>query len=118
MNGEALVRSARVLFFHLTESGNTGEQFADDRQQIVMKWGERPSLLRAGRAEVKLAFEDGRCRTVWALAEDGAPLREVPPRCEGAKHRFVADVAADPACAAYQYEIKVTRPPGTRVIMR
>ena len=118
MDGEALVRSARVLFFHLTESGNAGEQFSDDRQQIVLKWGGRPSLLRAGRAEVELAFEDGRFRTVWALAEDGTPLREVPSRCDGAKLRFVADVAADPSCAAYQYEIKVTRPPGMRVIMR
>lgn len=30
----------------------------------------------------------------------------------------VADVAANPSSAAYQYEIKVTRQPGMRAIMR
>lgn len=118
MDGEPLVRSARVLFFHLTECGNTGEEFSDDRQQIVMKWGGRPSLMRAGKAEVELTFEDGRYRTVWTLNEDGTPRREVPSWWQGAKLRFIADVAAEPTQASYQYEIRVTRPLGTHVIIR
>jgi len=118
MDGEALVRSAQVLFLHLTEGLNTGTRFADDRREIVMSWGGRPALLRAGKAETELTFADGRYRAVWVLAEDGTRLREVPSWWQGTKLRFVADVGADPTRASYQYEIRVTRPQGTHVIVR
>lgn len=96
--------SGRILLTHLTDVQNSGIRYADAERRILLGWGKAPHLMRAGRAKVSLAVSTGVWK-VWALSSTGHRIREVPSSLQGGHLTFMADVAADPACATYLYEL-------------
>lgn len=96
--------SRRLLLTHLTDVQNTGATYADEGRRILLAWGALPHLMRAGRATVTIRLAPGTWQ-VWTLTAGGRRCREVPSSYADGRLTFVADVAADPACASYLYEI-------------
>jgi hypothetical protein len=93
-----------LLLTHLTDVQNTGTTYADEGRRILLAWGSQPHLMRAGRATVKIRLAAGAWQ-VWTLTPGGRRRQVVPSSYADGQLTFVADVAADPACASYLYEI-------------
>ena len=71
---------------------------------MLLRWGNPPHLARAGVARLALALGVGDFR-VYALDTSGERVREVPCRVAKGRHRFTADVSADPENATFLYEV-------------
>ena len=93
MDGADLERSKRVLVLHLTDVLNTGAAFTNDRRTDMTKWGELPYLAAAGEAKISLRNANPGLK-IWAVAADGARLREVPATYGNGVYRFTARIAA------------------------
>ena len=106
LDGKPLAKSSRMLVAHATDAQNTGAVFSDETRSTVLDWGRSPMLMRSGRAEVSIASE-GSTAFVYALADDGRRLREVPSRIEDGFLSFIVDIAFDPGSATWFYEITV-----------
>lgn len=108
--------SRRLLLTHLTDVQNSGITYQDSSLTYLQSWGKLPHLMRAGRAEVRLALDPGRF-FVYVLAPDGSRVRTVEAAYlpnEGLA--FTADTAAA-AEASWLYEI-VRRPPIPVILLR
>ena len=106
LDGKPLAKANRMLVAHVTDSQNTGAVFSDETRSTVLDWGRSPRLIRSGRAEVYIACEGLRA-SVYALADDGRRLQEVPSRIKEGILSFAADIALDPKSATWFYEITV-----------
>ena len=116
LDARPVTTSARLLLTHLTDVQNTDILYMDASRTYLKKWGRLPHLMRAGRAEVRLALEPGRF-TVYALAPDGSRARTVDSAfAPGEGLVFTADTAAV-AEATWLYEI-VRRPPVPCILLR
>jgi len=104
LDNEPIASSRRLLLTHLTDVQNTGTTYADEGRRILLAWGSQPHLMRAGRATVKIRLAAGAWQ-VWTLTPGGRRRQVVPSTYADGQLTFVADVAADPACASYLYEI-------------
>jgi len=107
LDGRALKASQRMLVAHVTDVQNTDAVFTDGTMSVMLDCGHAPMLMRSGRATVTLACE-GAAATVYALADDGRRLREVPSRLGRGVLSFTADVAADPDAATFFYEVTIS----------
>ena len=73
---------------------------------VQLERGHSPMMMRSGKASVTLACE-GAGAKVFALADDGRRLCEVPSKLENGALAFTADIAADPAAATIYYEVEM-----------
>ena len=116
LDARPVTTSTRLLLTHLTDVQNTDILYKDASRTYLKKWGKLPHLMRAGRADVRLALDPGRF-TVYALAPDGSRTRVVASAylpSEGLV--FTADTAAVSE-ATWLYEI-VRRPPVPCILLR
>jgi len=104
LDARPLPESRRILVAHLTDLVNGGDTYEDESRTLLLRWGNPPHLVRAGVARLALALGSGDFR-VYALDTSGERVREVPCRMHKGRLRFNADVAADPECATFLYEI-------------
>ena len=79
LDGLPLRSSRKILVTHLTDMRNTGQEFRADGRTLTA-WGRLPHLVRAGRANVRIARDREAPRPVraWALSTGGRRLAEVP----------------------------------------
>lgn len=107
VDGRPLRVSNRLLVTHLTDGLDTGTTFSNPSRGVLKAWGRLPHLLRAGTAAIRLAVDAGpSVFRVWALDPDGSRRRPVACSVSGGVLSFTADVAADPSCATWLYEIE------------
>ena len=93
MDGADLASSRRVLVFHITDIVNTGSVFTNDKRTDLSAWGALPYLAAAGEATITLKNANAGLK-VWAVAPDGALLREVPSVYADGAYRFSARIVA------------------------
>ena len=108
LDGRDLAKSCRLLVTHVSDAQNADAVFTDGTMSVMLERGHAPMLMRSGRAVVTLAC-DGTAAHVFALADDGRRLREVPSRLENGRLTFTADIAVDPEAATIFYEIEKRR---------
>ena len=80
LDGQPLASSSRILLTHLTDVQGNGAKYADDRRQVLLKWG-RGCLIEVGAADVELRLDGGAGATppiVWSLDTAGHRIGEVP----------------------------------------
>ena len=106
LDGRPLTESQRLLVVHATDAHNMDAVFADGTMSTVVKPGHAPMMARNGRASISISCE-GVSATVFALADNGARLREVPSRLENGRLMFTADIAAVPDAATIFYEVEI-----------
>ncbi len=106
LDQQPILQSKHLLLTHLTDLQNSEIRYREPERKTLLNWGHLPYLVRAGKAEVRLALQGAsKCR-VWALTPGGKRLGEVPARAEAGGLVFSANVAADPATGARMiYEI-------------
>ena len=104
LDSRPLAESRRILVAHLTDLVNGGDTYEDESRTMLLRWGNPPHLVRAGTARLALALGSGDFH-VYALDTSGERVREVPCRMHKGCLRFNADVAANPECATFLYEI-------------
>ena len=104
LDNAPIALSSRMLFCHLTEVQANGRRFSDPSKNTIFSWGSNPSLMRAGRAVTRLNLGPGNFH-VFALDCEGSRRYEVPSETDDGVLSFTADIAADPECATYFYEI-------------
>ena len=104
LDGEPLSSSSRILVAHLTDLCNSGDTYEDESRQILLHFGKPPHLVRAGTARLSLALGPGDF-SVYAVGTSGERVREIPCRMHQGRLRFDADVASDPECATFLYEV-------------
>ncbi len=106
LDKEPIVRSRHLLLTHLTDLQNSEIQYREAERKTLLNWGHLPYLVRAGKAEIRLALRDGSKYLVWALTPGGKRLAQVTARSESDALVFTANVAADPPAGARMiYEI-------------
>lgn len=104
LDGRPISSSGRLLVTHLTDVQNSGITYADSSKRILLDWGKLPHLMRTGSAKVSIALADGEW-TVHALSPTGKRRGTVPAAYRDGRLRFAADVAREPGCATYLYEL-------------
>ena len=77
MDNKPLASSKRMLIFHLTDVQNNKIKFASNKQHIVLKWGQKPLLLRRGQAEIKINKKYSKNAKAWAIGISGKRKSEV-----------------------------------------
>ena len=105
LDGKPLETSRRILVTHLTDVRDTGMVFRARDCRVLEAWGQLPHLMRAERREVSVPTKGDAKTTVWALAGDGTRRHAVKSVRTADAVVFTADVAADPQCATYLYEV-------------
>ena len=103
LDGEAIAKSNRMLFVHLTDVQGDGAKFSDDSMTTLLKWGARP-LVRNGAAEVTLALDASSGFCVWELAASGRRIGKVTSSVSKERLRFKASVCGQGG-ARMLYEI-------------
>lgn len=93
LDDQPIVRSKQLLVTHLTDLQNTEIRYAERARQTLLDWGKLPHLVRAGRAEVRVALEDASQYRVWALATSGKRVALVPSRVDQGSLVFTANVS-------------------------
>ncbi|MCW8132815.1 MAG: hypothetical protein KIS92_20885 [Planctomycetota bacterium] len=93
LDGQAIAESARLLVTHLTDLQNTEIRYGEKARQTLLDWGKLPHLVRAGKAQVKLALKDAAAFKVYALATSGKRLGEVKSEAKDGVLTFTADVS-------------------------
>ena len=94
LDSEPLEKSASVLVIHLTDLSNSNLRSSDASRRLVFATGDRPLLLRRGRAEVGIAAD--RPFRITALNADGEKAGDVPGSLSGGRFTFQADTARFP----------------------
>jgi hypothetical protein len=108
LDGQPIMKSARLLLTHLTDLQNTGVKYAESARQTLLEWGRLPHLVRAGKARIELKHEQAAKLKVWALSPAGKRLAEAPVQVENGAIILTVDVAADANSGARMiYEIGV-----------
>ena len=120
VDGDDLVRSPRILLWHLTDLHGRGFQWGGkvtkgvvDEHVGIISWGEwgHPVLvLHSGEVDVSLSLENPEEYHVWALDTSGRRRAEVPCRTEGDRLRFTASSRQSFGGCMY-YEIACERKP-------
>ena len=120
VDGDDLVRSPRILLWHLTDLHGHGFQWGGkvtkgvvDEHVGIISWGEwgHPVLvLHSGEVDVSLSLENPEEYHVWALDTSGRRRAEVPCRTEGDRLRFTASSRQSFGGCMY-YEIACERKP-------
>ena len=109
LDGKTIRKSRRLLVVHVTDAKNSGAVFSDGNKSVMLERGRSPMLMRSGKASISLASA-GLDAKVFALADDGRRLREVPISRKNGRLMFFADIGADPKAATIFYEcIKVEK---------
>ena len=104
LSDKPISSTSRLLLAHLTDGTDTGTVFRDGRRIHIERWGRLPHLLRAGRADVSLAVQNGTWR-VYALDATGRRRKEVPAVWRDGRLAFAADVSTRPDDATFMYEL-------------
>lgn len=106
LDQQPILQSKHLLLTHLTDLQNSEIRYRETERKTLLNWGHLPYLVRAGRAEIRLAAPGASKSTVWALTPAGKRLGQVPARAEAGALAFTANVAADPVGGARMiYEI-------------
>ena len=96
LDGEPVVRSRKLLLFHLTNVLPNKTRFSDERMTLLESWGEPRLLLRRDPVKVSLKLEPGVPPTVDALRFDGSTAGRVASKFENGVLTFTADPGAFP----------------------
>ncbi len=106
LDNSPIGRSKRLLVTHLTDLQNTGIRYREPERKTLLEWGRLPYLVRAGKAEISLRFENPSKHRVWAISPGGKRLEQVTTRAESGGLMFTAEVGSQPASGArMMYEI-------------
>ncbi|MBP5509510.1 MAG: hypothetical protein J6Z49_01165 [Kiritimatiellae bacterium] len=105
LDGRPVRESKRLLFTHLTDVQNEGITYAGQDRRILLEWGGKPHLMKTGIARVRLALASPSSCRVYSLTTGGTRRQRIATSVSGHELLFTADVAADPADAAFLYEI-------------
>ena len=122
LDGRPIGSSGRLLVTHLTDVQNAGITYADSSKRILLDWGRLPHLMRTGVAQLSIALTEG-AWSVYALSPTGKRREAVSAVFRDGRLRFTADVARDPGCATYLYELvrtgeaKKTRAGGCKFLL-
>lgn len=97
------VREAkRLLVTHLTDVQANGNVYMDDSKTVLLKWGQAPSVARAGKAEIRIAHTAPQTLSVWALDTAGGRLEKIPSQVVDGRLVFTAEIAAPLARMNYE----------------
>ena len=77
VDGKELGRSKRIVLIYATDTANTGMELSPDRKTLV-RLGEPPILMQAGKLEVKLINPNGAKMSLYALGLDGSRREKLP----------------------------------------
>ena len=107
LDGRPLAESGRILITHLTDVQADGNVYADKEKRILLRWGGKGTVVRAGRATISLAVGSATGCEVWGLETSGRRSERMPAEIAGGRMTFVADIAAKGG-ARMLYEVVVT----------
>lgn len=88
-DGRALRDSGRILLVHLTDTGNLNARYSDASRKILLDAGVMPSLVRRGRAVLKLDLPHE--YEIYAVGMDGVRGERIVPVRENGKLVFPLD---------------------------
>jgi len=108
VDGAPLATSRRILVTHLTDAQADGNVYADKEKKILLKWGNRGTVVRNGRAKISLALANPAACEVWGLETSGRRLQRVPAQAVDGRLAFTADVNAN-GQARLLYEVVVEK---------
>ena len=89
-----VVRSGKLLLFHLTDVLDSGTTFKGEKMQYLLKWGKLPHLVRRAPAKVSLRLDGDAVPTVEALRLDGTVYGKV----NSTFRNGILSFTADPGC--------------------
>ena len=72
LDGKRLAESRKIIVFHLTDITNTMIKYRTRRKKVIENWGKFPLLLKAGRADISLNFNNKASAKVQVLSLDGS----------------------------------------------
>lgn len=105
LDGNPIRESKRLLLTHLTDVQNEGITYADRDRRILLAWGGKPHLMKAGTARVRLSLASPSSYRVYALTTGGARRHRIDTSCDAGGLSFTADIASDLTEATFLYEI-------------
>jgi hypothetical protein len=108
VDGKPIAASKRLLVTHLTDLQNSGAQYGDRAQRILMAWGGLPHLVRRGRATISINAPGATAAHAWGLTGSGKRMEPLPVRIGDGKISLPLDVDAA-GKARMLYEIEVVR---------
>lgn len=79
LDGKILEKTSRMLLVHLTDVQGEGALYADEKRQIILKWGKR-CLVESGSAEVSLKIESPSDFKIYELDTSGRRMCVIPSR--------------------------------------
>lgn len=103
LDGLPLAQSARMLLVHLTDVQGAGRLYADEKRQILIKWG-KGCLVESGVAEVSLKLNAPCQYKVFGLDTSGKRVCRIPSRMERKELRFSVSTAGASGGRIY-YEV-------------
>ena len=65
-------KAVKIIVFHLTDITNTMIKYRTRRKKVIENWGKFPLLLKAGRADISLNFNNKASAKVQVLSLDGS----------------------------------------------
>lgn len=101
-----IAAAKRLVVFHLTDVQADGNVYADQKRQILLKWGSAPSIMRAGSARVSLALSEPTRYKVWSIGTDGARRESIPVQVKNGRLCFTASVKGA-STARFAYEVAI-----------
>ena len=99
-----LSTARRIAVFHLTDIQANGNVYADPEKQVLLKWGNAPSVVRKGSARISLKLAEPAAYDVWSVRTDGSRLAQLPATAADGRLEFEAAVAG-PEGARLVYEV-------------
>ena len=82
LDGKPLAKTSRMLLVHLTDAQGEGTCYADEKRQILLKWG-KGCLVESASADVALKIASPRGCKVYELDTSGRRVASVPCRVKG-----------------------------------
>ena len=100
------IRTARRLVVgYVTDAQNSGLTLASAKGDRLVKKGELPVLYATGAFEVAVRTAQARTMKVWAVADDGSRLQELPLRQEDGRVVLSVDTAKLPCGPVFYFEL-------------
>jgi hypothetical protein len=87
LDGKPLAKSSRMLLVHLTDVQGEGTCYADEKRQILLKWGSG-CLVESASADVALKIASPKQCKVYELDTSGWRVAPVACRVKGGALRF------------------------------
>ena len=105
VDNNTLDKSGRMILTHLTDIQNTGIKYAEEKRQVLLRWGTLPHLVRNGCAEITLDVESPEKYKVFALTTSGRRLAQMPTAVSNGKICFKTETSGIENNAVIIYEI-------------